>query len=1620
MSAVSGGVEGGGENEDEIADELAREQDLRLSDREHDEDLELPEYTNAEDEEQDEESTVRRPNVESMQEVDNILSPTGLASPIANSVSPPVSASIPDDTPSLKGSILSSPGSSVPASRATPSRTVSGSLQPFDRRFQSRLSSSPFQSPRNLSPAFLSPHSRQSSLSSNLPGLGDDKESEAETPQAPWEVVRWTKLRKISGQVFSEVGKRNFGRPTCFSVSASLVIGTSKGYILVFDYQQVLKVIIGSGTPAAESGSVTSLAISADYSTVAGGHANGHIYTWELARPAKPFLQIPPIDRELMDQSHKDGHVSGSTILHVGFLGTRHTALVSADDGGMAFSHLATRGLGAIARTIKTTRILGRYPPGPRSEDKQRKPSSVLAFSPLPLGNVERPTDSMGLTALLTPYLLVIVSTTPVAQTQHKAPRPKEIAPHSALSGCLAWFPAVKLKGKDNETTPSSSMTKLVYCWSNVLTVLDVEDAEKPEEWEKDKLANLHFRPRSRWRASEAIVAVQWLSRSVLGVLTISQRLLILEDGSLRVTDSFDLLYKHIYHSDLFSSQLQPVVDSLDEADTSSLHGVVADAFHMSFRAYKGRLFLLGFNDVSIGTLSNWADRLLALMEDGDFIGAISLATSYYTGDTDRLTVGLPEEDSVRHSMVQEKLLEMILASTKYQLGRPGAAEAEGSQKGQLEQLTVESLNACISMGQIDYFLEDVYEQYEEASCEPIVLEAIEPAILDGHITALPPTVFKDLITHFTSLGQDSRLEEMICRLDARTVDIDSATTLLKQHNLYDALVHVWNQALGDYVTPLVDLLALIKFVRNNDREEQDNVESPYHNSAMKVFSYLAFALTGRIYPSGEYLSEGDATTAQTELYQFLFSARATKSPRAGGSIICTMEGKEAEPNFPYLRLLLHFDAGNFVSMLNEVFEDNFLNGSQEQLTNGHQSKSTQDTEDGSGPSATRQYIISILLGIMNPPEFGPMEIEYLNMFIARNMPKFPQFILLSGSQLHRVLVGLCQYPTDDFADECQLSVEYLLSIYHPSDIKSLIPLFREAGFFRVLKSVYKAEKEYGALLEAYFDDPYDRETVFGCIRDCLRPQSDSTKKQRQEIEGIVVAHAQDLAAIDIVQTAQLIQDYSPDVLESVLDMLTDLQDQYVFLRTLLEPESLFAGLDSAQNQASLGTDLVERYVKLMCQYNPTHVADYVTMLQSGDLRLNSVLPELERSGAVDAAVVLMAREGLAQDAMDRLVKHLGTLDTAVTGLVDAAPNSPDAKNTEEAADDLLEAVNKYAKVGIWLCQGQTQQGDEQARLGRRKTLQVKEEDLTTAEHLWLDLLEVVFTITKHVSASARQASEAHPPTQGFDTTKVVTSLRATTQQTFTALLTTTAAPSQSARSRSQSRSQSRSSFSPHSRNRSTTKPSSSPSTPSFLPILSLFLTRASLSSPTLSDLRTILSDIFSAYAFEATLLNLTNQLLDSDVFVSVARLAEERQRGWRARVRTCEICGKRVWGAGVDGGSKGNGVWEAWEERVESEGRRKVGRWGGGEMQGRRERGSGKRREVPEEGRGGGLEGEENHASLGPLVLFACRHLFHLRCLEGREKLEGVGVEETSDGYDPGAQSEARRARLHCPLCIK
>lgn len=1250
----------------------------------------------------------------------------------------------------------------------------------------------------------------------------------------------------------------------------------------------------------------------------------------------------------------------------------------------MAFSHLATRGMGAVGRTVKTTRILGRYPLTTPEENRRRKPSSVLAFSPLPLGNIEQPSDSLGLVAMLTPYLLVIVSTTPVAQTQHKAPRPKEVPAHSTMTGALAWFPAIRLKGKDSQT----SHTKLVYCWSNVLTVLDVTEAETDEPVDRDRPPSLVFRARSRWKADEAIVAVQWLSRSVLAVFTITQRLLILEDYTMHVTDSIDLANRHVYHADLFSSQLHSLVEQLDEEDTS-MHGVVADAFYMSVRAYKGRLFLLGHNEALVGSLSNWADRLLALMEAGDFIGAIRLATSYYTGTAEKLTVGLPEEDALRKPIVQEKLLEMISASLKYAFGRNAEAQNDRLETPQLKELAEVAIAACIHMADVDFMWDEVFTWYEEHECAGMFLDVLEPRIIDGTIRSLPPIAVKTLINHFVKTHSAGSLEEIICLLDTSTMDIDQVTTLCKHHNLYDAYIYVWNRCLKDYVSPLEELLGLIPSQSEPLVNGDYAIETKKRTNAMKMFPYLSYVFTGRVYPTGDAMDETEATRAKLALYQYLFS----------GHLSTTDSGIETD-TFSKLRAILKFDPSSFMSMLNEAFEDSFLN--------------EPDSDEGPTPGASinRQFLISILLQVMDASSFSPSDTIYLDMFVARNLPKYPQYILLSGSTLYQVLVRLCQYPETDMAEDCELSAEYLLSFYHPPDIQSMVPLFKEARFFRILKSTYRSEKQYSHWIATFLDDPNDKETIFTALYDCLRPASGLGKKQRRDVEEVVKSHAQEIAAIDVARTAQIIQTLIPDAHGRFLEVLEeDTYKQYQYLLILVEPQA-----GESRPAPSVENWMIERYVQLLCKYNPTHVAEFVDGLRVGQIHLEELLPSIEESGAIDAAVILLARQGQVRPALDRLIAHLSTLESGLAGILQSVREAPDSANTEEAIDDLLESLNKYAGVGTWLCQGQSKTTKQsRPNVNGQKGVLPLEQPLAFDEALWLDLIEAVVRIASNVFALVRDHqltdSKTSQPTVSLseETDRLTTSFRTLVQQVFTSLLASTVKDG-----------------SPSSRERNDL---------SFLRILRAFLTRAASWSPSLLELRAVLASIFSAYSYERSLLSLANGMLDRDLFVHVDEVTRLRQQGWRPRGQVCETCRRRIWGPSV-----GVAHWTVWEKRQHDERQRRMVKRLEESHDSVSEQSKGKAAALgPGQpsmqnllaGQESSVDHEHEHDSLNvdgpeaqivpqehppePIVVFSCRHLYHRKCVLDAMDIHGRPLNTSALRHERVDWSEAR---LFCPAC--
>jgi hypothetical protein len=62
------------------------------------------------------------------------------------------------------------------------------------------------------------------------------------------------------------------------------------------------------------------------------GHSLGSIIVWNISKPNVPSRIIPPVTKEMAVSGRKHGHIRGSAVLHVGFVGIKRAEVVSADD----------------------------------------------------------------------------------------------------------------------------------------------------------------------------------------------------------------------------------------------------------------------------------------------------------------------------------------------------------------------------------------------------------------------------------------------------------------------------------------------------------------------------------------------------------------------------------------------------------------------------------------------------------------------------------------------------------------------------------------------------------------------------------------------------------------------------------------------------------------------------------------------------------------------------------------------------------------------------------------------------------------------------------------------------------------------------------------------------------------------------------------------------------------------------------------------------------------------------------------------------------------------------------------------------------------------------------------
>ncbi|KDE07693.1 hypothetical protein MVLG_02152 [Microbotryum lychnidis-dioicae p1A1 Lamole] len=1386
-------------------------------------------------------------------------------------------------------------------------------------------------------------------------GLGASRNSTANTSEAGAAAassdapIKWTALKRISQSIYPPsstttkshgsngsaiVGLTSMnaasagliGRPTTLAVSSIVAIGTDKGWVRVFDFAQNLKCVCGSETISKEAGPVTSVAISQDHTFIAAGHATGWIHLYALVQPIKPARSVPPASLQLILSGRKEGHLIGSKILHLGFVGARHTAIVSSDETGLAFYH----SLGKVLMLASTDiiRMLGRYPDPPGSSTASgarasvpKRPSTIFDMAPLPLGPAQHASDAQSLVAILTPTKLVIVGLKPTPRTWWRSTPVKGEHETNGLdyanSGVLSWWPSMdKDAGPVTNGTPKPKDLPaegqdplLAFAWGKRIRLVGVRK-EVQDNADGSLSTGIQFVENEGWICDGPVVGIQWYSQRIIFVIT--ENCVDIWDVSSRQRlgrDALDVrhLVAHNYYASAF-----PV-----KASSS------ASAQHLSYSSslatHKKKLFALTTGEVRVGAILSWADKILGLMQPGSILEAIELTTLYALGQSDASTIALPDDPVARRDIIEPKLREILAASLDFVFAEDrlrDGSHADGATMQQLfEGLVGTCVRACLATGDVDWLFDELYEHYEKNGIDSIFLERIEPFVLSGSVHALPPSVSQRLIAIHEERGQFEAAQRIIWHVDPEAIDINQALGLCQRQKLYDAMVYVYTRAMHDFVAPLVELLGLVRAIvlHRKDRPRRvgefdasdatssfddpiseytspwadDGVEATVPD-AYKIFAYIAQALTGLTYPSREPLPYAEGNRARSAVFCFLLSGSTISWPAKGGRPVLTSDDEGTnEPTYPYLRLLLRFDAEAFLDALDLAFEESYL-----------------DDDDAAGKSMTRQIIIDRLLEVMHPSmtspndEFTAIDRTFFNIFVARNMPKYPQYIRLKPAVLQQVLIELVTDLDQSTIEDRQLAAEYLLSSYTPPDLDSMIALFEKAGFFRVLRSIYRSSKKWAALASTYVRDPNIGSDVFLHLHATLKLASKAvdTKQVDDLAETILDAVPTLIQAEEhgLQHLADLIDNFLPSYHAAIIDRLGSNQwRQFAYLRCLLEPAHTEAHSEPGHGHrapsARPDRPLRLRYLSLLCTHDPRNV---IRFLEADVERLiddDEVLRICERAEAFDALVWSLDRRGSTKAALEKvnetLEKRVGQL---VQLMLNGKPSQaheieeeddederPRVLRARSASDTLVEQIAAISIVAIATCVKQA--------TGPQRTQEMSIEDL------WFSLLESLVTTIRAVRAIApapvrhSDRSSSHRRISGAsiivnDDEPEPLSPRA--QDVLSSLIPSALSSLVS------------------------TTSTREVSFPDLMRRIIDSNARSPAGDRAYREFKAIVTSMLDTYVSEGEFLQLTSSIASQDLFEYVETLQVEGAKGWRAKGQVCAECLQSVWGPAGHGTS--------------------------------------------------------------------------------------------------------------------
>ncbi|KAI3830233.1 hypothetical protein L1987_04369 [Smallanthus sonchifolius] len=1117
----------------------------------------------------------------------------------------------------------------------------------------------------------------------------------------------------ITRTISSPSYRRDHGTPQALAVHLNYIaVGMSRGLIVVvpskysphyadnMDAKMLMLGLQGDRSFAP----VTSMSFNHQGDLLFAGYADGHYTVWDVQRVSAAKIVAE----------------HNAPVVHMLYLGmdsqvTRQFNIVSGDSKG-------------VVKLIRFSPFswLSRFSTSKTSTLLDESTSTVVCASPLVTeesvggSSTGTTTGTSGIESTMggdltsseegvvifvthqSALVAKVISNTPEVYAQ--LPKPDGVREGSMPY--TAWKYIAPSQGSATENVQvieSATVPLLAIAWDHQVQVA--------------KLVKSELKLYAKWTLNSPAIGIAWLDDQMLVVLTSAGQLcLYANDGTLIHETSFavdggrgdDVIGHHTHFSNVFGK-----------------------AHHNCIAVRGASLYLLGPTHLVVSRLLPWKERIEVLRRGGDWMGAFNMAMMLYDGQAHGV-FDLPRALDDVQKVIMSYLVELLLAYVDEVFSYISVAlgnqpEHLNDSKSDSYSVTSEQYTSvggvavefCVHIKRTDILFDEILSRFEAVQQKETFLELLEPYILKDMLGSLPPEIMQALVEHYSAKGWLQRVEQCVLHMDISSLDFNQVVRLCQEHNLYRALIYLFNKGLDDFRTPLEELLLLFT---NSDSENAPSL-------GYRMLVYLKYCFSGFAFPPGHgALSPARLPSLRRELIHFLLED--SNAPSSWG-----LTSLSARKSYKNIYHLLELDTEATLDVLRCAFINEIQKSDHLLHEPVVEKDSTSESQDLAQKTVDVLVLVleaskSVSTQTIQPDTIWPSKddighiLEFISHFVSCGEAKVSNELL--GRIFEYLTLEACipanvERECVDLFKIREKKVLALLKVVPQTDWddRYLLDMCEKAHFHQVCGFIYNSRHQYIAALDSFMKDVDEPIHAFSYIHNLLRRKSDN---RLDSLEATVRSRIPDLVQLSREGTVVLVlEHFFQDFQQILAELRSHPKSLFLYLKTIIEVHSMgtmcFSSLRKGDPLCFTGTliknqtdgvldflerlsefpkslrenpvhvtdEMTELYLELLCQYEPNSVLHFLETCES--YRVDHCLRLCQEHKIVDAAAFLLERVGDVGSALSftlsDLADKLTLLDAAAQSVYDYAGVDLFNEAMKKEVNDILHIV----RTCVGLCQ---------------------------------------------------------------------------------------------------------------------------------------------------------------------------------------------------------------------------------------------------------------------------------------------------------------------------------------------